>query len=349
MQWTDTKKDVSITGGKIGAYRELRDDDIQKYMDYLDEMAIGITDTMNEMHKAGFDINGQPGENFFKPIDTNKEIITENGKQQASIYKIYGNKIITNTDKPLSTNSGITSQSGYFEVNNIRISYNTSVDSMNDVVKKINDAGTGVVASLDPNNKLVLRGEKDNGYTIMTMSDGNGSFLQEMGIFQTGSTSFNYKDTSTLANISTNRSATPKAGAAERMEVAITNVDKIAAAKGKDTNADGIPDTSLGIGNGGNMLAMAQIKQKNIIGRYTADDYFKTLVADLAVKGDQSTRNYENQKSLVASLETRRQSEIGVSLDEEMTDMIKYKQSYTAAAKYINTIDEMLTSIMQLL
>lgn len=349
MQWTDTKKDVSITGGKIGAYRELRDDDIQKYMDYLDEMAIGITDTMNEMHKAGFDINGQPGEDFFKPIDTNKEIITENGKQQASIYKIYGNKIITNTDKPLSTNSGITSQSGYFEVNNIRISYNTSVDSMNDVVKKINDAGTGVVASLDPNNKLVLRGEKDNGYTIMTMSDGNGSFLQEMGIFQTGSTSFNYKDTSTLANISTNRSATPKAGAAERMEVAITNVDKIAAAKGKDTNADGIPDTSLGIGNGGNMLAMAQIKQKNIIGRYTADDYFKTLVADLAVKGDQSTRNYENQKSLVASLETRRQSEIGVSLDEEMTDMIKYKQSYTAAAKYINTIDEMLTSIMQLL
>ena len=349
MQWTDTKKDVSITGGKIGAYRELRDDDIQKYMDYLDEMAIGITDTMNEMHKAGFDINGQPGENFFKPIDTNKEIITENGKQQASIYKIYGNKIITNTDKPLSTNSGITSQSGYFEVNNIRISYNTSVDSMNDVVKKINDAGTGVVASLDPNNKLVLRGEKDNGYTIMTMSDGNGSFLQEMGIFQTGSTSFNYKDTSTLANISTNRSATPKAGAAERMEVVITNVDKIAAAKGKDTNADGIPDTSLGIGNGGNMLAMAQIKQKNIIGRYTADDYFKTLVADLAVKGDQSTRNYENQKSLVASLETRRQSEIGVSLDEEMTDMIKYKQSYTAAAKYINTIDEMLTSIMQLL
>lgn len=349
MQWTDTKKDVSITGGKIGAYRELRDDDIQKYMDYLDEMAIGITDTMNEMHKAGFDINGQPGEDFFKPIDTNKEIITENGKQQASIYKIYGNKIITNTDKPLSTNSGITSQSGYFEVNNIRISYNTSVDSMNDVVKKINDAGTGVVASLDPNNKLVLRGEKDNGYTIMTMSDGNGSFLQEMGIFQTGSTSFNYKDTSTLANISTNRSATPKAGAAERMEVAITNVDKIAAAKGKDTNADGIPDTSLGIGNGGNMLAMAQIKQKNIIGRYTADDYFKTLVADLAVKGDQSTRNYENQKSLVASLETRRQSEIGVSLDEEMTDMIKYQQSYTAAAKYINTIDEMLTSIMQLL
>ena len=349
MQWTDTKKDVSITGGKIGAYRELRDDDIQKYMDYLDEMAIGITDTMNEMHKAGFDINGQPGENFFKPIDTNKEIITENGKQQASIYKIYGNKMITNTDKPLSTNSGITSQSGYFEVNNIRISYNTSVDSMNDVVKKINDAGTGVVASLDPNNKLVLRGEKDNGYTIMTMSDGNGSFLQEMGIFQTGSTSFNYKDTSTLANISTNRSATPKAGAAERMEVAITNVDKIAAAKGKDTNADGIPDTSLGIGNGGNMLAMAQIKQKNIIGRYTADDYFKTLVADLAVKGDQSTRNYENQKSLVASLETRRQSEIGVSLDEEMTDMIKYQQSYTAAAKYINTIDEMLTSIMQLL
>jgi flagellar hook-associated protein 1 FlgK len=55
---------------------------------------------------------------------------------------------------------------------------------------------------------------------------------------------------------------------------------------------------------------------------------------------------YDNQTLLVDQLENRRESTSGVSLDEEMANMIKYQHSYTAAARIINTMDEMLDLIV---
>jgi len=53
-----------------------------------------------------------------------------------------------------------------------------------------------------------------------------------------------------------------------------------------------------------------------------------------------------NQDALISELENKRQSVSGVSLDEEMTNMIKFQQSYNAAARFITTIDEALNTII---
>jgi len=45
-------------------------------------------------------------------------------------------------------------------------------------------------------------------------------------------------------------------------------------------------------------------------------------------------------------LNRQRDSVSGVSLDEEMTDMMKFQKAYTASAKLITTIDEMLDTII---
>lgn len=344
--WSDTGRGVSVDSGKLKGYMEIRDEDSVKYMEYLDQMAIGIMDTMNDANMSGFDINGQSGEALFTPFKTTEEIVEVSGSLRASIYNIHGTKVITDTEDPAYKISGITAGAGEIEINNARISYNTSSDSMADIINRINDADTGVVASLDGNNRLVFRGDKESEYTIRTIKETSGTLLQDLGIFQTGATEFNYMDTTTIANISTLRMNVPKSGAASRMEVRITDVDEIAAAKGKDTNGDGVADTTLGVGNGDNATAMAKIKTSKMIGNYTAEDYFETLVADLAVSGAQATTAYKNQKTITTSIEQRRMSETGVSMDEELTDMITYQNAYNAAAKYISTVDEMLATLL---
>ena len=124
-----------------------------------------------------------------------------------------------------------------FEINNIIINYDTSKDSLDGIVEKINKGKTGVVASLDPNNRLVLRAEKDEDYVVKTISQSSGTFLSTMGIIKEGQ-NYNYKNTESLNNISEDRMGSPRDRAAFRMTVAINNVENIAAAKGTDTNGD---------------------------------------------------------------------------------------------------------------
>ncbi|MGI6605555.1 MAG: flagellar basal body rod C-terminal domain-containing protein [Peptococcia bacterium] len=50
----------------------------------------------------------------------------------------------------------------------------------------------------------------------------------------------------------------------------------------------------------------------------------------------------ENKTYIIEQLNNRRDAISGVSLDEEMTNMIRYQHAYTAAARVINVMDEMM-------
>ncbi|MBS4535786.1 flagellar hook-associated protein FlgK [Clostridium sp. D2Q-14] len=71
----------------------------------------------------------------------------------------------------------------------------------------------------------------------------------------------------------------------------------------------------------------------------TPDDFMKSVLSTLAVDGDQAKRMKTNQKVIIQGIERRRESESGVSLDEEVTNMVKFQHSYNAAARMITTID----------
>jgi flagellar hook-associated protein 1 FlgK len=65
--------------------------------------------------------------------------------------------------------------------------------------------------------------------------------------------------------------------------------------------------------------------------------------------GLQSLSFYQSQESaglMVNSLQEQRDSVSAVSLDEEMINLIKYQQAYTAASKLLTVADEMLTALV---
>ena len=74
----------------------------------------------------------------------------------------------------------------------------------------------------------------------------------------------------------------------------------------------------------------------------TPEDYIKTLVSSMGVDGQQFTLYMEIQENIMIQLENRRQSVSGVSLNEEMINLVKYQQIYGAAAKMIQTYSEVL-------
>jgi flagellar hook-associated protein 1 FlgK len=78
----------------------------------------------------------------------------------------------------------------------------------------------------------------------------------------------------------------------------------------------------------------------------TIDDFWRGLVAQVGVDTQEAERMLLNQEVLMTELENKRQSVQGVSLDEEMTFMVKFQHAYNAAARFMTTIDEELDTVI---
>ena len=74
--------------------------------------------------------------------------------------------------------------------------------------------------------------------------------------------------------------------------------------------------------------------------------FLKSVIADLAIETSHSQTMKEGQVILTDNIQFRRESVSGVSIDEEMTQMIKYQHSYAAAARMITTIDQALDTLI---
>jgi len=84
----------------------------------------------------------------------------------------------------------------------------------------------------------------------------------------------------------------------------------------------------------------------NGIANGTIDAFYASMLGQLGVQSEQATRQFMNQQDIVTQVDSRRQSVSGVSLDEEMSDLIKYQHAYSAAARFMTTIDETLDKVI---
>ena len=75
-------------------------------------------------------------------------------------------------------------------------------------------------------------------------------------------------------------------------------------------------------------------------------DYYKNLVSQVANTGYVLGEIMDSQTVTVDSLFNAREQVIGVSSDEELTNMIMFQNAYNASSRYINVISEMLEHIL---
>lgn len=110
-----------------------------------------------------------------------------------------------------------------------------------------------------------------------------------------------------------------------------------------------IVDTEEGLeGNNHVMKEIYKIFDQRLLNNSTATigEYIGAVVADLGEKTNAAKVKFDGQTRLIASLDERRESVCGVSLDEEMTNMVRFQHGYNAAARIISTMDAMLDVIV---
>lgn len=81
----------------------------------------------------------------------------------------------------------------------------------------------------------------------------------------------------------------------------------------------------------------------------TFEQFYEALVDDVGSEGMVYESMVANQDDLSSGLDDGRQEVMGVSSDEELTNMIRYQQAYNAASRYINVITTMMDTVINII
>ena len=87
----------------------------------------------------------------------------------------------------------------------------------------------------------------------------------------------------------------------------------------------------------------------NVTTKSNLIDYYSNIVSQVANTGAVFKSIYENEETTVSSTDNARQQVVGVSDEEELSNMIKFQNAYNASSRYINVIDQLLEHIINTL
>ena len=338
----DENIDIKPLQGKLKALFDLRDSELGGVQRKLDYMAITISDNVNEIVQHSFDLDGNKGIRFFKEFNSDSR----------GIYKIVsGTNLmdVKDVNKPLNDNDNFGQlgiKSGRISLNGKSVFIDADKDSLKDVVNKINSAGAGIRASISPLNQLVLRAEDSKDFKIDALQDATSDFFEKMNILSTGGS---YPENSLAQGVELEY--TPSEPPAKRLAVqsdVLSYPRKIAIAKGEDTDNDGVYDTAVATSDGTNGLLIANLRDEKLMNQATAtvNDYYRSMISTVGFLKERNDMVKDNQTLLVEGLKKKRESQSGVSLDEEMTNMIQFQNSYAANAKYISSVSQMIDTLI---
>ncbi|MCM1258756.1 MAG: flagellar hook-associated protein FlgK [Roseburia sp.] len=79
----------------------------------------------------------------------------------------------------------------------------------------------------------------------------------------------------------------------------------------------------------------------------TIAEYYNKMTGELATLGNVFNDTAKGLEQSKLETDNARQQVIGVSSDEELTNMIKFQNAYNAASRYINVVDEMIETIIR--
>jgi flagellar hook-associated protein 1 FlgK len=78
----------------------------------------------------------------------------------------------------------------------------------------------------------------------------------------------------------------------------------------------------------------------------TPDQLYTSFVTRIGGDLQSAQRGEANATVLLNSIENRRQSTSGVSMDEEMTNLVRFQRGYQASARTMSTMDQMLDTLI---
>lgn len=104
-------------------------------------------------------------------------------------------------------------------------------------------------------------------------------------------------------------------------------------------------------GDGSLALAISQIRDQSstLLGNRKFSEFYTELIATIGRDSNDAKSRLETQSAIMEQIDMQRQSISGVSIDDEMANMLKFQRSYQAAAKALSIFDQVTEDLINLI
>jgi flagellar hook-associated protein 1 FlgK len=358
---TGATLDGQLQGGSLGGLLDYRSSVLEPARNQLGRVAIAFASTINAQHRQGMDLNGQLGGDLFSlpapqafPANGNAgnatltASIADVGALQASDYTLKSDgsnwTVTTAGGNPVTvTGSGTAADPLSFDGLQLVVAGSASAGDTFKVEPTRAAAGGIQLAVSDPNQLALAAPFK------ITAADGNQAAAGAVKITDAGNpdvlqpVSIEFTSASTY---SVNGTGSYPYSAGSPIEVNGWSL----ALNGAPATGDRftIKSNSDGAGDNSNALALGQTADLGVLagGTVSAGAAYASLIADTGTTGAQAQVNLDSQTSLFQQAQQSQQSLAGVNLDEEAGNLIKYQQSYQAAAQVISTANTIFDTLI---
>ncbi|WP_029898427.1 flagellar hook-associated protein FlgK [Desulfohalovibrio reitneri] len=322
LRFNGTENERRLTGGSLTGYFNFRDDYIGRYRDKLDTLAETLVWETNRLHSQGAGLEHFEAATGTYSVNSNTTALGSDSSGLDYRSRLSsGSAMMHVYDK--TTGNIASSASLNFSGNG---AFDPSTHSLEDVRDAINNTFSGSLSASIVNHELKI--EAEDGYEFEFGQDTTGLYaaLGLNSFFQGSSArdmSMNPNAVENMAHINSGHVN----GAGE-------------ANPGDNTTAQGIAGLST------SKVTISTLHAGTV--NESMGSFYNSLVAEVGADTDNAEFNFTYQKALSDDLDQRQQEVSGVNLDQEMSELIKFQHSYTAAAKLITTADQMLQTLLGL-
>ncbi|WP_175626676.1 MULTISPECIES: flagellar hook-associated protein FlgK [Oxalobacteraceae] len=374
----------SLVGGNLGGLFEYRNKTLDPIQNSLGRIALGLAATFNAQHRLGQDQNGNLGGDFFNlasPVVNPSDNNTGNASVAASISNVDAlttsdyrltydgtNYTVTRMSDNVSMYSNTTFPAGAIDGVNFSMPSGTMASGDEFVIKPTINGASGL--------SVLIKDVKNIAAATPIRTDAPGTNTGT-GAISAGNINSSFTGATVASPVTlTFDSATGTlSGFPAGMPVTVTTngvtttfpagtpvtytAGSVIAFGGAEVKISGTPANgdkftisanTNGDGDNRNMLALGELQTKNVLlgGTASYNGAYSQLVSLVGNKTRELQTNSAAEGTLLKQLQTAQQSDSGVNLDEEATNLLRYQQAYQASGKVMQTISDMFKVLISL-
>lgn len=355
----------AMTGGSLGGLLDFRREQLDPAHNTLGRVAAGLADVVNEQHRAGMDLNGALGTDFFSVGNTQVQSSRSNtGTGTVSVARsdVGG---LTDKDYVLENTAG-----GWVLRDSLTGSAVTMTGSGTNASPFMADGLSIVVGGTAAvGDKFQLRPTRGviGGFDVLVkkpeavaaaapIRTAKSNANTGTGAISAGtvldSTDANLQSTVTIRFTSATTYSVNGAGSFTYTPGA--NID----INGWRVQISGTPATNDqftvqsnagGVGDNRNALALADALQSPVLngGKTSLTETVGSFVSGIGVATRQAQVNRDAQRAVFEEASAARDGISGVNLDEEAANLMRLQQAYQAAAQVIRVADTLFQTLLQ--